>query len=154
MISSKYLIGVFMTSFGCHVLLLCNYLCVHISLWMYVIMIVVYLETYTHTRSYIFIWYSISLESTLFIFYSMVTPKSIFLVSVCLILLHLVHSFVFEDFCLSCLPRWACWFQCLVEPCLMLHSSFCIFSWCSTIFLFPSVVLHLSFMITCTCSLF
>ena len=130
MISSKYLIGVFMTSFGCHVLFLCNYfVCTYffVDVCHHDCCLLRNLNTYKKLHFYLVFYF---LESTLFIFYSMVTPKSIFLVSVCLILLHLVHSFVFEDFCLSCLPRWACWFQCLVEPCLMLHSSFCIFSWC------------------------
>ena len=60
-------------------------LCVHISLWMYVIMSVVHLEIYTHKRSYISTWYLICLESTLFIFYSLVTPKRICPMSACLI---------------------------------------------------------------------
>ena len=122
--------------FGYHDLYFCNYFVCTYFFVDVCHMIVVYLEIYTHKRSYISIWYLISLESTIFLFCSLVTPKRICPMSVCLILLHLVHSFVIEYFCLSCLPWWACWFLCLVEPCLMLHSSVGIFYWCSTIFLF------------------
>ena len=51
-------------------------LCVHVSLWTYIFMIGVYLETYTHESSYIFNWYSNSLVTTLFItFDSLVVSK-------------------------------------------------------------------------------
>ena len=45
--------------------LLVTILCVHVSLWMYIIMIVVYLETYTHEKSYMSYWYPIGSVSIL-----------------------------------------------------------------------------------------
>jgi len=47
-------------------------LCVHVSLWMYIIMIVVYLETYTHEKNYMSYWYpngSVSILLFLFTFW-------------------------------------------------------------------------------------
>ena len=56
MLLSKDLIGVFMTSsWISYSLPLYLFLCVPVSLWTYIFMIDVYLETYTHENSYIFI---------------------------------------------------------------------------------------------------
>ena len=41
-------------------------LCVHVSLWTYIFMIGVYLETYTHENRYILSWYSNSFMTTTF----------------------------------------------------------------------------------------
>ena len=46
--------------------ILVHILCVHVSLWTYIFMIGVYLETYTHDNRYIFSWYSNSLMTTTF----------------------------------------------------------------------------------------
>ena len=43
-------------------------LCVHVSLWTYIFVIDVHLETYTHEKSYIFNWYSNSLVTTFYCF--------------------------------------------------------------------------------------
>ena len=58
MLSSKYLIGIFITSLW----ISCSFLfvtisCVHPSLWIDIIMIVIYLESYTLERSCISSWY-------------------------------------------------------------------------------------------------
>ena len=44
-------------------------LCVHVSVWTYIFMIGVYLETFTHESSYIFNWYSNSLVTTFYCFW-------------------------------------------------------------------------------------
>ena len=55
---AKDLIDIFMTSFWISSLfLLVTISCVHPSLWIYIIMIVFYLESFTHERSYISNWY-------------------------------------------------------------------------------------------------
>ena len=65
MLLSKDLIGVFMTStwISCS-LALYLFLCVHVYLWTYILVIGIYLETYTHENSYFFNWYSNSLVTT------------------------------------------------------------------------------------------
>ena len=54
---NKDLIDVFMTSYwiSCSLITFVPILCVHVSLWTYIFMIDVYLETYIHENSYIFI---------------------------------------------------------------------------------------------------
>ena len=58
MLPSKYLIGIFMTSLwiSCSFLFV-TILCVHPSLWIDIIMIVIYLESYTLERTSISSWY-------------------------------------------------------------------------------------------------
>ena len=41
-------------------------LCVHVSLWAYIFMIGVYLETYTHVNRYTLSWYSNYFMTTIF----------------------------------------------------------------------------------------
>ena len=58
MLSNKDLIGIFMTSFWISCLFLLVIIsCVHPSLWIYIIMIVFYIESYTQERSYNSNWY-------------------------------------------------------------------------------------------------
>ena len=47
-------------------LILVPILCVHASLWTYIFVIEVHLETYTHETSYLFNWYSFSLVTTVY----------------------------------------------------------------------------------------
>ena len=69
--------------------------CVHPSLWIYTIMIVFYLESYTHERSYISRWYPFFHDHLVFlVFISLVAPWN--RLSWVRILYHciLMHSFV------------------------------------------------------------
>ena len=65
-------------------------LCVHVSLWTYIFMIVVYLETYTHENRYILSWYSNSFLTTTFycFWFFLWFLKRICSMSACFILLH------------------------------------------------------------------
>ena len=67
MLLSKDLIGIYDFLLDIMVFTVVSTLCVHVSLWTYIFMIDVYLETYTHESSYIFNWYFNSLVTTLFI---------------------------------------------------------------------------------------
>ena len=65
MLSGKFLIGIFTTSLW----ISCSFLfvtisCVYPSLWIDIIMIFIYLESYTLERSYIYSWYPYSFMST------------------------------------------------------------------------------------------
>ena len=64
-------------------------LCVHVSLGI-ILVIPLYLETYTHERWYISIWYLISLVSTfLLLFDYLVAPGKTLAMSACLMLFYL-----------------------------------------------------------------
>ena len=94
MLFSKNLNGIFMTSFwiSCSTIFtLVSILCVHVSLWTYIFVIGVYLETYTHENSYILNWFSNSLVTT---FYSFLTlwwflKGTSFVCFLCVMLSHL-----------------------------------------------------------------
>ena len=68
------------------------FLCVHLSLWTYILMIGVYSETYTHEIRYILSWYSNSLMTTTFycFWFFLWFLKGIFSMSSRFILLHLL----------------------------------------------------------------
>ncbi len=69
MLLSKDLIGIYDFHLDIMFFTVVSILCVHVSLWTYIFMIDVYLETYTHESSYIFIWYSILLVTTFYCFW-------------------------------------------------------------------------------------
>ena len=77
---AKVLLVCFMTYFGYHVLFRFIYfVCTCFFMYKY-LRDVVYLETYTHERWYIFSWYHSSLESTVFVLFRFfVAPKRIWL---------------------------------------------------------------------------
>ena len=81
--------------------------CVHPSLWIYITMIVIYLESYTRERSYISSWYPYSFMSTIsFSFYLWWLCGSICCMSVCLTSLHL-SALMFGEVCCprACLDK-------------------------------------------------
>ena len=108
MLSSKDLIGIFYDSrldilfFSCVTIS-----CVHPSLWIDIIMIFIYLESYTLERSYIFSGYPNSFTSTFsFSIYFLGGSVKGFVLSADLISLHLVALFCGEDcFPLACLDE-------------------------------------------------
>ena len=63
-------------------------LCVHVSLWTYIFMIGVYLETYTHENRYILSWYPNSFMTTSFFIPFVVYKKKHCSVSARFSLLH------------------------------------------------------------------
>ena len=64
-------------------------LCVHVSLWTYIFIIVVYLETYTYENRYILSWYSNSFMTILlFLLFFLWFIKIICSMSARFILLH------------------------------------------------------------------
>ena len=97
--SSKYLIGIFMTSLGIsYSFLFATILCVHPSLWIDIIMIFIYLESYTLLRSCISIWYPLlSRPPFLFLFYFFGGSVKVCVSSADLISFHLDALFCGED---------------------------------------------------------
>ena len=102
---SKYIISIFMTSMWIsYSFLFVTISCVHPSLWIYIIMIFIYLESYTLERSYICSWYPYSFTST----FTWWLCERIYLECGSYILLHLdailcgedyfPHSYLYEDF--------------------------------------------------------
>ena len=103
MLSSKHLIDIFMTSLWISCSFLCVTIsCVHPSLWIDIIMILIYLESYTLERSYISSWHPYSFTSTFFLGGFV---KG-FILSAGLISLHRDALFCGEDsFSLACLDE-------------------------------------------------
>ena len=95
MLSSKSPLGMFHDFFwiSCSILFV-SILCVHVSLWINIFVMLSTLETYTHERWYISSWYRSSLESTVLFFLIFCGSRKNLPMSACLILLHL-HALIF-----------------------------------------------------------
>ena len=123
MLSSKDLIGIFYDS-RLDILFFpfVTISCVHPSLWIYITMIVIYLESYTRERSYISSWYPYSFMSTVsfsfyifggsveaFVVWVRVLPLCI-LVHSCLVkivvLVLVLTSLLFPIFIMGCHKLW------------------------------------------------
>ena len=91
--------------------LLVTILCVHVSLWMYIIMIVVYLETYTHEKSYMSYWYPIGSMSILLSLFTYCWLRKEFALWVLAIFSKTYFALIFiKDFRTSCFIWRSCYF--------------------------------------------
>ena len=106
--------------------ILVHILCVHVSLCDYVLMIGVYLETYTHENRYILSWYSNSFMITTFYCLRLlfVVSKRIFSMSARFILLHplaLIFGEVYLHPCASLTIFQICFFTLSLGTSFALH---------------------------------